>query len=200
VGGRRRYCCSCCWGGGAAGAVAAGVAATTGAATTPAPAIAAPLVHLPSLSPSFICPRSRSRLRSSVLALAFGCPLLLCAGPPSRCWLCALAARSSRMRSAGGGLLGVGGVARKEQRWLWSRAFINASGGRVGGQKSETEPPRLGFGSAVSNSAGESWWVLVGLLERSDGGRGAARSQMRVGERGWESKTRNWPRRLSFGL
>jgi hypothetical protein len=51
VGGRRCYCCRCCWGGGAAGAVAAGVAAAAGAATTPAPAIAAPLVRLPSLSP-----------------------------------------------------------------------------------------------------------------------------------------------------
>ena len=46
----------------------------------------------------------------------------------------------------------------------------------VGGQNPETKPPRLGFGSAVPNSNGERWWVLVGLLERSDGGRGAARS------------------------
>jgi len=61
----------------------------------------------------------------------------------------------------------------------------------VGGLKPETEPWRLGFGSAMLNNGGGRWWVSVGLLVRSDGGCGAAHLQMRAGERGWGSKTRN---------
>ena len=57
-------------------------------------------------------------------------------------------------------VVGVGGVARKEQSGLWACAFINASGGgRVWGKRPETKPPRLGFRSAMSNGAGERWWV-----------------------------------------
>jgi hypothetical protein len=39
----------------------------------------------------------------------------------------------------------------------------------------------------------------MGLLVRGNGGRGAARSQTRTGERGWGPKTRNRARWLGFG-
>ena len=80
--------------------------------------------------------------------------------------------------------------------WWWccskGGAFTNASGGNskeVGGQKPETEPAWLSFGSAMLNGSGERWWMSVGLLVKSDGGCRAARSQTRAGERGWEPKT-----------
>ena len=62
-------------------------------------------------------------------------------------------------------------------------------GKEVGGQKPETKPVWLSFGSAVLNSSGERQWMLVGLLVKSDGGCRAVRLQTRAGERGWELKT-----------
>ena len=59
----------------------------------------------------------------------------------------------------------------------------------VGGQKPETKLVWLSFRSAVLNSHGKRWWMSVGLLVKSDGGRRAAHSQTRVGERDWEPKT-----------
>ena len=59
---------------------------------------------------------------------------------------------------------------------------------KVRGQKPETELVWLGFGSAMLNSSDERRWMSVGLLVKSDGGRRAARSQTRAGERDWEPK------------
>jgi hypothetical protein len=56
----------------------------------------------------------------------------------------------------GGGWWGVG-----IRGWWWFvRPFENASGGGGLGQKPETEPPWLGFGSAVSTAVEGSggWW------------------------------------------
>ena len=69
------------------------------------------------------------------------------------------------------------------------RVHKRERGKEVGGQKPETEPAWLGFGSAMLNGSGERQWMSVGLLVKSDGGRRAARSQTRAGERDWEPKT-----------
>jgi hypothetical protein len=80
-------------------------------------------------------------------------------------------------------------------------AAANAKRGRgLGGQKLKTEPRWLSFGSAVLNKNGGCWWMLMGLLVRGNGGRGAARSQTQAGERGWGPKTRNRAQRLGFRL
>ena len=63
----------------------------------------------------------------------------------------------------------------------------------VRSQKPETKSQWLSFGSAVQ------WWMLMGLLMKSNGGCRATQSQTQAGEKGLGPKTQNWAWWLGFG-
>jgi hypothetical protein len=103
----------------------------------------------------------------------------------------------SKSQTRAQGLGSGSAVSNDNGGWWWvvvgllerRRIHKRERGKEVGGQKPETEPAWLSFGSAVLNGGGERWWMSVGLLVKSDGGRRAAHSQTRAGERDWEPKT-----------